>query len=103
MAARSSFMGGGRLVSFPVASQCLTVARALRYATRRPTRGRTNMGMLDGKVAIVTGAGRGLGREEAIALARHGATVIVNDIGASLAGEGKDTAAAAEVVNAITH
>ena len=39
------------------------------------------MGLLDGKVAIVTGAGRGLGREEAIALARHGATVIVNDIG----------------------
>jgi NAD(P)-dependent dehydrogenase (short-subunit alcohol dehydrogenase family) len=34
------------------------------------------MGLLDGKVAIVTGAGRGLGREEAIALARHGATVI---------------------------
>jgi NAD(P)-dependent dehydrogenase (short-subunit alcohol dehydrogenase family) len=56
------------------------------------------MGLLDGKVAIVTGAGRGLGREEAITLARHGATVIVNDIGASLAGEGSDDSPAAEVV-----
>jgi NAD(P)-dependent dehydrogenase (short-subunit alcohol dehydrogenase family) len=60
------------------------------------------MGMLDGKVAIVTGAGRGLGREEALALARYGATVIVNDVGASLAGEGTDLSPAQEVVQAIT-
>ena len=60
------------------------------------------MGLLDGKVAIVTGAGRGLGREDAIALARHGATVIVNDIGASLSGEGTDVSPAQEVVNTIT-
>src|SRR5262245_31456804 len=57
--------------------------------------------LLEGKVAIVTGAGRGLGREEALALARHGARVIVNDIGASLAGEGRDRSAAAEVVATI--
>ena len=40
------------------------------------------MGLLDGKVAIVTGAGRGIGREEALLLASEGATVIVNDVGA---------------------
>ncbi len=56
------------------------------------------MGLLDGKVAIVTGAGRGLGREEALALAAEGAAVVVNDIGASLSGEGNDTSPAAAVV-----
>jgi len=57
--------------------------------------------LLAGRTAIVTGAGRGLGREEALALARHGARVIVNDIGASLAGDGRDRTAAAEVVATI--
>jgi NAD(P)-dependent dehydrogenase (short-subunit alcohol dehydrogenase family) len=56
------------------------------------------MGLLDGKTAIVTGAGRGLGREEALALAAEGARVIVNDIGTSLAGEGADRSPAEEVV-----
>src|SRR5438552_2801323 len=59
------------------------------------------MGLLDGKVAIVTGAGRGLGREEALALAAEGARVIVNDIGVSVAGEGADQSPAAAVVEAI--
>ena len=47
------------------------------------------MGMLDGKVAIVTGAGRGIGREEALLLASEGAKVIVNDVGATAAGRGR--------------
>jgi NAD(P)-dependent dehydrogenase (short-subunit alcohol dehydrogenase family) len=53
---------------------------------------------LDGKVAIVTGAGRGIGREHALALAEAGATVVVNDLGASLAGEGADATPAQHVV-----
>jgi NAD(P)-dependent dehydrogenase (short-subunit alcohol dehydrogenase family) len=56
------------------------------------------MGLLDGKVAIVTGAGRGIGREHALALAREGASLIVNDLGGSLEGVGADAAPAAQVV-----
>jgi NAD(P)-dependent dehydrogenase (short-subunit alcohol dehydrogenase family) len=59
------------------------------------------MGLLDGKVAVITGAGRGLGREEALALAAEGARVIVNDIGTSVSGEGSDQTPAQEVVAAI--
>ena len=48
--------------------------------------------LVDGKVAIITGAGRGLGREHALLLADHGAKVLVNDLGSAGDGRGVDDA-----------
>ena len=59
------------------------------------------MGICDERVVIVTGAGRGLGRAHALAFAAEGAKVIVNDVGASLEGEGEDRSPAQEVVDEI--
>lgn len=53
---------------------------------------------LDGRVCIVTGAGRGLGREHALALAAEGARLVVNDLGGGVDGSGADTGPASEVV-----
>jgi NAD(P)-dependent dehydrogenase (short-subunit alcohol dehydrogenase family) len=60
-----------------------------------------NKGMVEGQVVVVTGAGGGIGRDIALAMAREGARVVVNDIGASLAGEGNDAGPAQAVVNEI--
>jgi len=60
------------------------------------------MGALDGRVAIITGAGRGIGREHALLFASEGAKVVVNDLGGSTDGSGEDVGPAQEVVNEIT-
>lgn len=57
--------------------------------------------LLDGKVVLVTGAGRGIGRDIAIAMAKSGAKVVINDLGATDRGEGADEGPAAEAVKAI--
>jgi NAD(P)-dependent dehydrogenase (short-subunit alcohol dehydrogenase family) len=59
------------------------------------------MGICDGRVAIVTGAGRGIGREHSLLLAAQGAKVVVNDLGGTRDGTGQDTGPAQQVVDEI--
>ena len=60
------------------------------------------MKICDGRVVAITGAGRGIGREHALAFAAAGAKVVVNDLGASLTGDPTDETPAQEVVRTIT-
>ncbi len=59
------------------------------------------MGMLEGKVAVITGAGRGIGRGEALLFAQEGAKVVVNDLGGEWDGTGADPRAASQVADEI--
>jgi len=59
------------------------------------------VGLLDGRVAVVTGSGRGIGREFALCMAREGAKVVINDVGVSLDGQGTDDDPAAQVCKEI--
>src|ERR1700761_566354 len=59
------------------------------------------MGALEGRVAVITGAGRGIGREHALLFAREGAKVVVNDLGGDNTGQGSDSGPARDVVDEI--
>src|SRR5205085_887239 len=91
---------GGRLPRFAIAHrghEPLATPLGCEYADAR----RQPMGLLDNKVILITGAGNGIGRAHALACAREGARIVVNDLGGTRDGSGSGDAAAAMVVKEI--
>src|SRR6476619_5338824 len=86
------------------AMACRPSARAAGKPTSRSSsesEETANMGICDGRVVVITGAGRGLGRSHALAFAREGAKVVVNDLGGAPDGTGASTGPAHDVVDEI--
>jgi NAD(P)-dependent dehydrogenase (short-subunit alcohol dehydrogenase family) len=79
----------------------MAVTDTAMTAKQTTIREKTTMGLLDGKVALITGAGGGLGEAYAKLFAREGAAVVVNDLGGPRDGSGADVSMAQKVVNAI--
>src|SRR4051795_6642480 len=80
------------------ASRPLPAAGSHHHFERHDERVNTMSGICDGRVVIITGAGRGIGRGHAIEFARQGAKVVVNDLGGAVEGSGSDETPAQEVV-----